>query len=305
MSKLVLIDSHAVAHRAFHAIPKENFKRQGQVINAVYGFFSMLVSAVAELKPDYLIACFDSQGQTFRHEKFIGYQSKRPETLRELTSQIELIKRSLKQADIPVLEKSGFEADDIIGTILKKLKVKSQKSKIKEAIVITGDKDLMQLVTDKAKLYFMKKGVSEVELVGPKEVKEKLGVRPDQVVDYKALMGDSSDNYPGVKGIGPKTAAKLLEEFDNLSNIFLQVDKISTEVRNRLERSKESAVISQELARIVTSVSIEFSRRKSRWGKSKLLKLKTVLEILRFPSLVKRVDNAGDLAKKEKQLQLI
>jgi len=319
MARLVLIDSHAILHRAYHALPRLNFKRKGQLVNAVYGFFSMLLKAINELKPDYLIACFDAPGPTFRHEQFIGYQANRPKMADELSEQIELARESLKKAGIPVLIQPGFEADDLIGTIIKKIKNqpachrlrlrpmagRKSKIKIKEIIVVTGDKDLMQLVDNRVRLFLLSKGISGAELVGPKEVKEKLGVKPRQVVDYKALVGDPSDNYPGVAGIGPKTANKLIAQFGSLNKIFAQVQKIDSKLRDKLEAGRESALLSYQLAKIVRNAPIKLKLSDSRWNQNKLIKLKSVLKKLGFPSLVKRIDKQLGLKEQERQMKLI
>lgn len=298
MARLVLIDSHAILHRAYHALPKLNFKRQGQLVNAVYGFFSMLLKAIAELKPDYLIACFDAPGPTFRHQQFIGYQANRPKMADELGEQIDLARESLKEAEIPVLMQPGFEADDLIGTIAKK-------ARVEEIIIVTGDRDLMQLVDQRVKLFLLSKGISGAELVGPKEVEERLGVKPSQVVDYKALVGDPSDNYPGVAGIGPKTAVNLIAQFGSLTKIFAQQREINPKVREKLIGSKEAALLSYQLAKIARNAPVKFKLSSAGWNQKKLVKLKSVLAKLGFPSLVKRVDKQLGFKKTEQQMKLI
>ncbi len=307
MSRLVLIDSHAILHRTYHALPKENFKTQGQLINAVYGFFSMFLKTIDELEPDYLIAGFDAPGPTFRHEKFIGYQAHRPEVEDELKDQMKITRKSLKKANIPVLMKQGYEADDIIGTICKKVKQKEYPKEIviDEVIVVSGDKDLMQLVDGKVKLFMLSNGISGSELVGPEEVWEKLGIKPSQVVDYKALVGDASDNYPGVYGIGPKTAEKLFNQFNCLNEIYDNLDQIKGSKKEKLEEGKESAFLSKELAIIVQNIPIELNWEKAEWSDQKLLKLKTSLKELNFRSLVGRIEDKFNKGDTDNQLSLI
>lgn len=306
MAKLVLIDSFAILHRAYHALPTMNFKRGDQLINAVYGFFSMLIRAVVELKPDYLAACFDTFTPSFRKEKFIAYQANRLETDGELVSQIKLTRDSLAGTGIPVLAKTGFEADDVIGTIVKKVNsLTGKKDKKLTIIIVTGDKDLMQLVGKDVNLFLLTRGVSETILIGPSQVKENLGVEAGQVVDYKALVGDSSDNYPGVSGIGPKGAASLLKQFRSLGEIYQSLPKIDQKIREKLKADKESAFLSYELAKIRRDIPINFFLKDAKWDESKLLRLKSVIAELRFPSLIKRMEKRFSKKAKEQQMKLI
>lgn len=307
MSRLLLIDSHAILHRTYHALPKANFKSNGQLVNAVYGFFSMFLKAIDELKPNYLIASFDAPGPTFRHEMFIGYQAHRPEVENELKDQMKITRKSLKKADIPVLMKRGYEADDIIGTIVKKINEKEFPSKLEidEVIIVTGDKDIMQLVNEKVKLFMLTSGISGSDIVGPEEVEEKLGIKPSQVIDYKALIGDSSDNYPGVYGIGPKTAETLFEKFDSVDKIYDNLDQIKGNKKKKLEKGKESAFLSKELAVIVQDVPIKVSWGKAKWSDQRLLALKQSLKELNFRSLVGRIEDKFNKGKTDNQLSLI
>jgi len=217
---LLLVDGHAVLHRAYHALPPLN-DRRGRLVNAVYGFFRLLNRLVNDFHPHYLAVVFDTPKPTFRHQQFVGYQIKRPKMPADLAEQIKMVREILRRAGIKIFMKEGYEADDLLGTILQRVKKLDL-----EAIVVTGDKDLMQLVNKKARLLMFKRGLGENILVGEKEVEKELGVAPSQVVDYKALAGDTSDNYPGVAGVGPKTAVKLLKKFGNLDNIYSHLDEI-------------------------------------------------------------------------------
>lgn len=199
MSKLVIIDGNAILHRAYHALPSTLTTRRGEPINAVYGFVSMLLRIIQDLKPTHIVVAFDRKEPTFRHEEFKDYQSHRPEMDKELSTQFEKARDVNKAIGIPIFDKAGFEADDVIGTIAKQ-------AKVDEVIIVTGDRDILQLVTKKTKVYLPVRGLKDARMMGEKEVKEMLGVKPSQVDDYKALVGDPSDNYKGVPGIGPKNS---------------------------------------------------------------------------------------------------
>ncbi len=253
MEKLVLLDAHALLHRAYHALPPLS-SPQGQLVNAVYGFLKMLFKLREDLEPDYLADAFDTPKPTFRHQKFVGYQAKRPKMDEELAGQIDLAKKALTIMGIKRLEKEGFEADDLLGTLAEKFK------KNNEVFIVTGDRDLMQLVGKQVFLYFPQRGLSAPLLVKEKEVEEILGVKPAQVVDYKALAGDSSDNYPGVAGVGPKTAQKLLQEYGSLEKIYQNLAKIEPlSLREKLEKGREAAFLSQELATVKRDIPLEIN----------------------------------------------
>ena len=221
MRKLVLIDGNAILHRAFHGIPPLTTPN-GEPINAVYGFTTMLLRIIEDLNPTHLIVCFDRKEPTFRRLEFEKYQAHRPEMDKDLSAQFGKTRKLMEAFGIPVFSKAGFEADDVIGTL-----AKQAEKKLDKVVIVTGDKDILQLVTKKTKVYLPVRGLSNAELVGEKGVKEKLGITPKQVVDYKALVGDPSDNYPGVRGIGPKTAGGLLEKYKTMNRIYKNLDKIS------------------------------------------------------------------------------
>src|SRR3989344_3525742 len=201
MNKLVLIDGNAILHRAYHAIPPLT-SRTGEPINAVYGLVSMLLKTIDDLKPSHLAVCFDRPEPTFRKKIYQAYQAQRPETEESLSSQFAKAKEVLDSMRIKIFEMPGYEADDLIGTIAEK------SVKINEVVIVTGDRDILQLVDDRKKIrVFMPiVGLSNGRVFKEEDVFSKLGVLPNQIIDYKALVGDASDNYPGVFGIGPKTA---------------------------------------------------------------------------------------------------
>ena len=299
MSKLILIDGNAILHRAYHALPPLTTKR-GEPINAVYGFVSMLLRVIQDLKPTHIIVAFDRKEPTFRHKEYKEYQAHRPETDKSLISQFEKARRVVDAFGIPFYDKAGFEADDVIGTL-----AKQAEKKMEEVVIVTGDKDILQLVTKKTKVYLPVRGLSDAKLMEEKDVMEKLGVRPNQVDDYKALIGDPSDNYPGVPGIGPKTATKLLSEYKTVENIYRNIDKIQESTAKKLKEGKDLAIVSQKLAEIVTNVSVKLDVEKS--GKWKINN-KNVLDLFTeygFKTLTKRANIVEEEMNKEKQMSLL
>lgn len=291
MSHLVIIDGHAIAHRAYHSIPPLSVN--GQPVNALYGFYSMLLSAVDQLKPDYLTVCLDSPGPTFRNLEFVGYRAQRKPADRELISQLPLLPETLTTAKIPYFSQGGYEADDLIATIarrsLRRKFKKSKKPAVSRITVITGDKDLMQLVNQQISLFVPVRGLSESKLYDIPAVKEKLGVLPHQVVDLKGLMGDPSDNYPGISGIGPKSAISLLEKYQNLDNIYEHLEEIKPSFREKLVRDKDNAYLSQKLAQLISNIPLSFSLKSARWNKSKITALLSLFDEYRFKSLSSRL----------------
>ncbi|MFC1727650.1 5'-3' exonuclease H3TH domain-containing protein [Patescibacteria group bacterium] len=300
MRKLVLIDGHAILYRAYHAFPKTLRTRRGELVNAVYGFTRMLLKVVEDLSPACLAVAFDLPGPTFRHHAFVGYQAQRPKADEEMINQIERVFEVVKTLNIPIFTADGFEADDVMGTLAKQAvpkKIKSQKSNLKtkmkksklEVIIVTGDKDIMQLVRRGVSVYSPVKGFSQAKLYRSKEVIDLLGVRPDQIIDYKALVGDPSDNYPGVPGVGPKTAEELLGKYDDLETIYKNLEKIRPVVAKRLAEGKDSAYLSQELAKIVTNAPVKLSLKACRVHDYDHQKVKELFEKLEFKSLINKL----------------
>ncbi len=282
--RLLLVDGSALLHRAYHAMPGLT-DRQGRPTGAVYGLVRMLLRAMKDLQPTHVAVAFDRKEPTFRKEMFIGYQAHRPEMDEELGDQFDRAKEILEAMEVPVYEKAGFEADDVIGTIAARSVDGNQ-----EVVILTGDKDLMQLVNEKVKLYLPVKGVTEAQLIGSEEVKEKLGVRPDQVVDYKGLVGDPSDNYPGVKGIGPKTAVGLLSRFGSFEKVYDQVDEVDSDaIKKKLKEGKEAGELSRDLAKIRKDVEVEFDLDECAAVVKQPGRLARVLEEYGFQSLVKQL----------------
>ncbi|MEK7166678.1 MAG: 5'-3' exonuclease H3TH domain-containing protein [Patescibacteria group bacterium] len=259
MSRLVLIDGNAILHRAYHALPPSLTNGKGEPTNAVYGFVAMLLRVIENLKPTHLAVAFDRPKPTFRKKLFKDYQAQRPEMEAALSGQIEKVHNVVEAFKIPIYELDGFEADDVIGTIAAKF----QKEKNTEIVIVTGDRDLLQLVNDQVKLFMPVKGLSEGKLFGVIEAEERMGVAPMQIVDLKALMGDASDNYPGVAGIGPKTAAGLLKKYGTLEQVYNHLEKITPNVTEKLKKYRDNAFLSQKLATVVTDAPIDFSSDKT------------------------------------------
>lgn len=305
MKRLVLIDGHAILHRAYYAFPATLRTRHGEIVNAVYGFTRMLLSVLKDLHPEYVAIAFDLPKPTFRHKEFIGYQAQRPKMEAELKNQLERVFEVVRTLNIPIFTKEGYEADDLIGTLANQ----AAKKKV-EAMIVTGDKDLLQLIKPRIKLYAPKKGFSEPIVFDQKKVKKEMGVTPRQIVDYKGLVGDSSDNYPGVHGIGPKTAVKLLSKYKDLDTIYKNINKIDSKVAKKLADGVESAALSKKLAQIVTDVPIKLDLKACRvhdYDEEKAIKL---FQELGFKSLINKlpgveIEEEKKTKKKNKQMELL
>ncbi|CDR66198.1 DNA polymerase I [Staphylococcus schweitzeri] len=253
MNKLVLIDGNSLSFRAFYALPLLSNKA-GIHTNAVYGFAMLLEKILKEEKPDHFLVAFDAGKTTFRHEKYSEYKGGRQKTPPELSEQFPYIRQLLDAYHIKRYELDNYEADDIIGTLSKE----ADKAGF-QTIIITGDRDLTQLATDNITIYYTKKGVTDVDHYTPEFIAEKYnGLTPSQIVDMKGLMGDSSDNIPGVAGVGEKTAIKLLNQFNTVEGVYEHLDEVSgKKLKEKLENSKEDALMSKELATINVDSPIE------------------------------------------------
>lgn len=285
MRKLLILDGNSVLHRAYYALPDWR-NRSGEATAGVYGFLSMMLKAIDELKPTHLIVVFDHPTPTFRHTMYVGYQTNREKDRQiseDIWGQVEKLKQVCQLLNLPVFQLGGFEADDLIGTLAKKAK------KFDQVVIVTGDRDIMQLVNDRISLYMPIRGVTDAILVGPDQVVERMGVRPDQIIDYKALVGDSSDNYPGVAGIGPKTAVQLLERFGSFEEI------VKKSGNSKVIAGYGGGELSQRLARIKTDVPISID-----WEKAIVPSQEKTLEVLRelgYKSLVRRA--GGEMEKSQ------
>lgn len=225
--KFVILDGNAIIHRAYHALPPMTSK--GTMVNAVYGFTTMLLKVMNDLKPDYLAVSFDVAGGTFRDKISADYKATRVKADQELYDQIPLCYDVARAFDIPIYTKKGYEADDVIATVV--AKVKSQKLKIK-SVIVSGDMDLLQLIDNETEVFAMRKGMSDTVLYDTQEVKKKYGFGPEHIIDYKALRGDVSDNIPGVPGIGEKTATELIQKIGGIDDIYAQVKSQKSKVKS-------------------------------------------------------------------------
>jgi len=286
MKKLVLIDGNALVHRAYHALPKLTTKK-GELVNAVYGFISILLKVLNDLKPDYVAATFDLAGPTFRHEEFKDYKATRVRAPQELYDQLSRVKQVLTALNVPIYEQQGFEADDVIGTLARQ--ASEEKKEDVETIIVTGDLDTLQLVNEKVKVYTLKKGINDTILYDEKAVCGRYGLSPEQMPDFKGLKGDPSDNIPGVPGVGDKTAADLLKEYDTIENLYENVGLLPQKIGDKLEEYKEQAAFSKYLATIKTDVPVKLDLPKCELHDYNFENVKRLFEELEFFSLLKRL----------------
>ncbi len=300
--KLILIDANALMHRAYHALPPLVTKK-GENVNAVYGFTSAILKAVKDLQPDYIICAFDVAGGTFRDKIYDDYKAGRVKPDQEFYDQIPKIKEVVKALNIPIYEKQGFEADDIIGTLalqasqksVKSVKSKAESQKL-ETIIVTGDLDALQLVDENTKVYTLRKGIKDTVVYDEKAVEERYGLKPEQIIDFKGLRGDPSDNIPGVKGIGEKGASKLLGDFGSIEKLYEAIEKnktgdlIKPRIKEKLTMEKDRALMSKELATIKRDMDIKLDIEECVWGNYDREKSNDLFRELEFYSLISRVD---------------
>lgn len=259
-NRVLLIDGHSLAYRAYFALPVENFSTStGQHTNAIYGFASMLMNLIRDEKPTHIAAAFDVSRKTFRSEKFPEYKANRAATPDEFRSQITYINELVDAFQIPRFEVSGFEADDVIATIVAEIGEDS------EILICTGDRDSFQLVSDRVTVLYPKKGVTELARMTPEAVEEKYGLRPEQYPDFAALRGDPSDNLPSIPGVGEKTAAKWINEYNSLANLVARVDEVPGKVGAALRDSLPMVIQNRELTELRRDVPIEVSIGALKW----------------------------------------
>ncbi|MFH1426877.1 MAG: DNA polymerase I [Candidatus Kerfeldbacteria bacterium] len=252
--KFLLVDAHALIHRAFHALPPLTTSN-GQQINAVYGFLLIMLRALKDIDPTYVAIAFDSKGKTFRHKQYKEYKATRPPAPDELKSQFPIVREAVEAFGFTSYALEGYEADDLIGTVCEQM----EKRKDLETIIVTGDMDLLQLVDDNTKVLKLQRGVKDTLLYDPKMVEAKHGLTPEQIVEYKGLRGDSSDNIPGVKGIGEKSATELLKKYKTIDGIFDHLADAPSRAIKALEGHKDDAELSRELATIAKDAPIKFT----------------------------------------------
>lgn len=280
---MIVIDGNSLIHRAFYALPPMK-KRDGAPTNAVYGFMTMLFGLVDSYQPQYMAVAFDRREKTFRHQMFEEYKAGRRKTPDELIAQFPILKHTLDILGIARLELAGYEADDILGTLSHQYAGEDM-----EVYLVTGDRDAFQLVTDHVRVLMTRKGVSDLEVFDEAHMQEVYSLRPSQIVDLKSLMGDSSDNIPGVPGVGEKTAVKLLSQFGTLDSLYSHLDELpKNKLHEKLELNRELAYLSQKLARIDQNIPLNTKLSELAFAGLQDDSLRQALEELEFTSLLKR-----------------
>lgn len=283
--KLLLIDGHSMAYRAFFALPVDAFTTaSGQHTNAVYGFSNMLMTLIKDEKPTHVAVAFDVSRKTFRTEKFPEYKATRSATPNEFRSQIPLIHEALKAMNINEYSLEGFEADDLLATISKRAVAEDF-----EVAICTGDRDSFQLVTEKITVLYPKKGVSEMARMTPDAVVEKYGLTPAQYPDFAALRGDPSDNLPSIPGVGEKTAAKWIIEYGSFSNLVKKIDEIGGKVGDSLRANIDSAIRNRELTQLISEAPINFNLTDMNWNGFNYDALREIFAKLEFRSLIAKL----------------
>lgn len=302
MKKLILIDGNAIIHRAFHALPP--FKTSsGELVNAVYGFASILLNILNNEKPDFIAVAFDVKKKTFRDELYTEYKATRVKAPQELYDQIPRIKELVSAFKIPIFEKEGYEADDVLGTLAKQADKKNINT-----YIVTGDLDTLQLVTDKTRVMALAQKFSEPVIYDISKVMGRYGLKPTQIADMKGLQGDSSDNIKGVRGIGPKATKDLLQKYGTIENIYKNLHEISGSSHDKLKADKESAFLSKKLATIVTDVDISLDLDACKTHEYDENRLHQMFGELEFKSLLHRLDsfhkNSTEKRNEENQASL-
>jgi len=296
--KFLVFDGNALVHRSFHALPTTMTTKDGEIVNAVYGFASFLLKAIKEFKPAFVAVTFDLAAPTFRHKQFADYKAKRVKAPDELYAQLDRVKEVVRAFNIPIYEASGFEADDCIGTIT------ALAGNQVDTIIVTGDMDTLQLINSSTFVYTMSRGLSDSLLYDEKAVRERYGFGPEAQIDYKALRGDPSDNIPGVKGVGEKTATDLIKLFGSVDKLYQAIEKadaklndIKPRILDLLKTHKHEALLSKDLATIRINAPIKFKLDDCRFGNFDEEKIINLFSHLEFRSLLNRLK---DLPVKDK-----
>ncbi len=281
---IAVVDGNSLIHRAFHALPPTMTAPDGRPTNAVFGFISMLVKLVQELRPDAVIVAFDRGKPQFRHDALEQYKVHRPPTAEELKAQFPIVRELLDALDVPVVQLEGWEGDDILGTIAARGAAEGH-----QVLLVTGDRDAFQLVNDSVRVVTTRKGLTDIAVYGPSEVLERYGVTPAQVPDYLGLKGDTSDNIPGVPGIGEKTAAKLLQEYGSLDELLRRAEEVPGRVGESLRQNKDAALASRTVATIVCDVPLDLDLGAVRFGTFDPRRVAEAFGALRLTTLLERV----------------
>jgi len=293
--RFIIIDGNALIHRAWHALPPLTAK-DGTVVSGAYGFTTILLKAIREIEPSHVAVTFDLAGPTFRHEEYEQYKATREKKPDELYEQIPMAEEILKAMRIPVYTAKGYEADDVIGTLV--TRISKERSDI-ESFIVTGDKDTLQLVSKNVKVYTLRKGMTDTVLYDEAEVKEKMGLKPEQMVDYKALRGDPSDNIPGVKGVGEKTAVELLLKFGDIDSMYESIEKgdakskeLRDSVRQKLIDGKKDAMLARGLCEIRRDVDLDFNLSDAEYRPATREQMRDIFEKYQFMRLLNQLPSA-------------
>lgn len=311
---LLLIDGNSLFHRAYHALPPLTDKK-GEAANAVFGFSNMLLKAIAEVKPTHIACAFDTAAPTFRHVEFEAYKAQRAAPPPDLYPQLPKLKKVLDAFGIQYFEKEGYEADDIIATITsravnssqltahsKKASVNREPTTVNFVVILSGDRDVLQLVDGNIKVQMPGWNLKETTLYGRKEVIKKYGLEPEQMVDYKSLIGDQSDNVPGISGIGPKTASDLLQKYGTLEVLFERLDEVSEVTRAKLVAGKDNALAAKKLVELDRDVGLELEFSKLEFNPD-WSEVRAAYEELGFKSIANKLpgQKETDVTEKPKE----
>lgn len=287
MEKILLVDGNSLVFRAYFATMSQRMStKEGQPTNAVYGFANMMTKALEIINPNYCLVAWDTGDKTFRHELFTEYKGTRKDVDESLISQFPLVRSYLDHFVIKRLEISGYEADDIIGSL-------SQRFSDKKVVILTSDRDMLQLINEHVSVLLMKKGISEMEEVNLEVLKTSYGLDPNQVIELKSLMGDSADNIPGIKGVGEKTAMKLLNDYQTLDGIYQHVDELKGKLKEKIVEGQEIAYLSKTLATIITNVDIDIELEECVIEKDDML-LSKFFRQYDMNSLLKRLESQSE-----------
>jgi DNA polymerase I len=297
MNKLLLIDGNAMLHRAYHAMP--DLTKNGQPVNAVYGFFSMLINVMADQKPTHVAVCFDRSKPTIRQTMYAGYHAHRPPMADGLSGQIAMVDQLLDTMKAPIFALDGYEGDDLIGT----LATKAAQEADMDVLIVTGDRDMLQLVTEKVHVLMPIVGLTKTIEFDPEKVEEKYGIHPRQFIDYKALIGDPSDGYPGVTGVGPKTAANLLKQYETFETLYEQIGELPEKIGAMLAVDAEQAALAKKLAAIITDAPVQVDITLCEAKNFDMQGLRKEFENLGFNSLIGRLEARFPEAKEVKPVK--
>ncbi len=303
MTRLMLLDSNGLIYRGYHALPPLTTSK-GELVNAVFGFCSILLRGIQDVRPEYVAACFDLPGPTFRHEQFAAYKATRTPMPDDLRSQFPKVREVVAALRIPVYEMAGYEADDVIGTITRDLDARGV-----DTTVVTGDLDMLQIVTEHTRLMTTRQGVDATIYYDPARIWERFELRPDQMIDYKALKGDPTDNIPGIPGVGEKTAAKLVSQFGSLEGIYGRLDEVKPDkLREKLVEAREQVFASRELSRIICDLPISLDLEAARLSDYDRAEVVRLFREFEFRSLIDRLpplsgESAVDAAEALRSVQ--